>query len=482
MDFLASSAETLISFVVLLLALIFVHELGHFTAAKLLGVKVERFSLGFPPKAFSRTIGETEYQLAWLPLGGYVKMYGEDPDSEEKVSPELIHRSFSHKPPWARMLIVLAGPLANIVFAVFLFFCLTWQGGIGHLAPVAGHVTPGGAAAEAGLLTGDVITAVNGAPIQYYDELESAVAAASGAPLELSYKRPGQVEERVTLNPATRTSKNIFNEAVTVYDIGLEPLVPPVVDRVLEGNPAEKAGLLAGDEIVAINSVPMRTWEDVLNTIQGPREARAALTAPTVRPLTVDIRRNGSPMRFDIIPELSVSQNVAGQTTYTPIVGMTPRVEILSEAVGPFKALALGAADAINMIKMTLLGLGKMLSGQVSAKTLGGPLLIAEVSGESAREGLASLLRLAAFISINLGILNLLPIPVLDGGQFVFFAIEAIRRKPTSLRVREVGQWIGMGFLGLLMVTVFYNDIARLITRFSTETKVETPAETGAAQ
>lgn len=482
MDFLTSSAQTVGSFVVLLLMLIFVHELGHFVAAKLLGVKVERFSLGFPPKAFAKTIGETEYQLAWLPLGGYVKMYGEDPDSAEKVDPELIHRSFSHKPPWAKMIIVLAGPLANLIFAIFLFWGLTWSSGIGHLAPVAGHITPGGAAQMAGLMTHDVISAVNGKPIQYYDELETAVTGAAGAPVEIAYQRPGQPENTVTLSPKTVHTNDILGDPVTIYDLGLEPLIPPVVDRVLPGNPAEKAGLLPGDSIVAINGRAISTWEDVLTIIQGPRESRAALEAPTVRPLKIEILRDGQPQTLDMIPEIKVSQNVSGETTYTPMVGMTSKVEILSEEVGIFQALAMGAADTFNMIKMTLLGLAKMLSGQVSAKTLGGPLLIAEISGESAREGLASLLRLAAFISVNLGILNLLPIPVLDGGQFIFFLIEAVRRKPLGYKVKEVGQWIGIGFLGLLMITVFYNDIARLITRFTTETRVEEPLENAPAE
>ncbi|MDR2946271.1 MAG: RIP metalloprotease RseP [Candidatus Adiutrix sp.] len=477
MDFITSFAQTGAAFVVVLLVLIFIHELGHFTAAKLLGVRVERFSLGFPPKAWSKTIGETEYQLAWLPLGGYVKMYGEDPTAEEQVSPELMHRSFSHKPPWAKMIIVLAGPVANIIFAIFLFWGLTWFSGIGHLAPIAGHVTPGGAAEKAGLMTGDVITAIHdGQAIQYYDELETALSSAAGKPIDITYKRQGQPEARASLAPAVIHSKDLLGDPITIYDIGLEPLVPPVVERVLDGTPAEKAGLLSGDQLVAINGQALRTWEDVLNIIQGPRETRAALEAPTVRPLSIELLRDGAAMTLEITPELNVSQNISGQTTYTPMVGMSPRVEILSEPVGFFQAAYLGLADTLNMTKMTLIGLGKMISGQVSAKTLGGPLLIAEVSGESAREGLASLLRLAAFISVNLGILNLLPIPVLDGGQFVFFVIEAIRRKPVSLRIREVGQWIGMGFLGLLMITVFYNDIARLITRFSTKTQVEAPA------
>ncbi len=476
MDFLASSAQTVVSFVVLLLILIFVHELGHFIAAKLLGVKVERFSLGFPPKAFSKTIGETEYQLAWLPLGGYVKMYGEDPDSEESVTRELRHRSFSHKPPWAKMIIVLAGPLANLIFAVLLFWGLSFSSGIGHFPPLVGPVAPGGPAALAGLETGDRITFAGGEPVKYFDDLEAAIAAGGGAAIDIRYKRPGQPEERTLLAPVRKSGQNVFGDAIDFYDAGLSPLIPPVAETALSGSPAAKAGILPGDRIVAIEGAPMRTWEDVLTAIQGPPDAREALEPPPLRPLEIEIERDGSSMSFAVTPKLNIGQNLSGQNTYTPMVGLTPRAEVLIEEVGLFRALAMGVHDAANLAEMTVVGLGKMLSGQISAKTLGGPLLIAEVSGESARKGLAALLRLAAFISINLGILNLLPIPILDGGQFVFFILEAARGKPLSLRVREMGQWIGMGFLGLLMVTVFYNDIARLVTRFTAQSRVEEAA------
>ncbi len=158
-----------------------------------------------------KTISETEYQLAWLPLGGYVKMYGDDPDSEEGVRPELRHRSFSHKPPWAKMLIVLAGPCANLLFAVILFWGLTFESGIGHFPPVVGPVAPGGAAERAGLETGDLITAINGEPIKYFDEVERA--AGSGQALELSYQRPGQPPERTSLTPDARRGQDLFDAA-----------------------------------------------------------------------------------------------------------------------------------------------------------------------------------------------------------------------------------------------------------------------------
>ncbi|MDR2947458.1 MAG: site-2 protease family protein, partial [Candidatus Adiutrix sp.] len=175
---------TAISFVVILLILVFVHELGHFIAAKLLGVRVERFSLGFPPKLWSKTIGETDYQLAWLPLGGYVKMYGDDPDAEESVPAELRARSFTHQPSWAKMVIVLAGPVFNLIFAAVLFWGLIWASGILHLGTAVGPVTPGGPAEIAGLRMDDVVTAIDGRPARYFDQLEAALATGQGAPLK----------------------------------------------------------------------------------------------------------------------------------------------------------------------------------------------------------------------------------------------------------------------------------------------------------
>ena len=471
---------TLVSFVVLLLVLIFVHELGHFIAAKLIGVKVERFSLGFPPKAWSKTIGETEYQLAWLPLGGYVKMYGEDPDSEEGVPPEMEHRSFSHQKPWAKMVIVLAGPVFNLIFAALLFWGLIWTVGIQHLAPVVGPVTPGSPADLAGIRMDDTIVAVGGQPVTYFDQLDTALEQSGGQPVTVTVSRRGLTETH-RLTPNRIDTTDLFGDPRVIYEAGISHRMKPVIERVLPGKPAEKAGIQAGDLIVAIDGNPTPDWQDVLMGIQGPPETRGSTTPQTVRPLNFDILRDGRTIRLELIPELTTSLNTSGDTTFTPMVGMESRPMILTEPVGFFAAAKMGVLETVNMIDLVLTSVKKLVTGQVSAKTLGGPILIAEVTGQKARAGLTALLNLAAFISINLGILNLLPIPVLDGGQLVFFLIEAVRRKPLSLRIREMAQWVGMAFLGLLMVMVFYNDIARLITRFSAKTTVESPLPAGGA-
>lgn len=472
---------TLVSFVVLLLVLIFVHELGHFVAAKLLGVKVERFSLGFPPKAISKTIGETEYQLAWLPLGGYVKMYGEDPTSDEVIPPEMEKRAFSHKPPWAKIIIVLAGPVANLVFAAILFWGLIWLVGIQHLVPTVGPVTPGSPAAQAGIQMDDQIVAIDGAPVSYFDALDTALAESGGRDISLTVKRGNGLKETFKLTPTRTDTKDLFGDPLIIYDVGINHRMKPVISRVSAGKPAAVAGLKEGDLILSIDGQSTPDWQDVLLAIQGPPDARYATSPQSVRPLVFEISRDGKTEILNVTPELVTGLNAEGDVTYNPMIGMEARTPILTESIGFFKAADLGFSEAANMIGLTVRSVQKLVTGQVSAKTLGGPILIAEVTGDKARAGLVPLLNLAAFISINLGILNLLPIPMLDGGQLVFFVLEAIRRKPLSLRFREVTQWVGVVFLGLLMVLVFYNDIGRLITRMSTKTTIEAPTEIPAA-
>ncbi len=463
---------TLVSFIVVLLILIFVHELGHFIAAKLVGVKVERFSLGFPPKAVSKTIGETEYQLAWLPLGGYVKMYGEDPSSGQEVPEELRHRSFSHQPPWAKIVIVLAGPLFNLFFAAFLFWAVAWLGGLQHMPAVLGPIEPGSPAAAAGLRPDDVVAAIDGRPVQYFEQISEALAEGRGRPLNLTVNRGG-VLETYELSPRVVQSRDLLGDEITLYDLGFSPRLKPVLQRVLEGQPAASSGLRAGDLIVAIDGRPTPDWQDVLEAIQGPEESRHSLSPTTVRPLDFEVERDGQLLKFQLTPKLNTSLNAEGEITYTPMVGLEVKAASLTENLGFFRAAAVGLEETYGFIRLTIVSVYKLISGQISAKTLGGPILIAEVTGDRAREGLLPLLNLAAFISINLGILNLLPIPVLDGGQLVFFIIEAIRRKPLSLAVREKAQWLGAALLVMLMIMVFYNDIARLINRAGAKSAIE---------
>ncbi|MDR2612719.1 MAG: RIP metalloprotease RseP [Deltaproteobacteria bacterium] len=528
---------TLLSFLVLLLILIFVHELGHFLAAKLLGVGVERFSLGFPPKLWSRKIGETEYQLAALPLGGYVKLVGDEPGTEP--APADIGRSFSHKPFPVKAAVVLAGPFFNLLFAALVLWILTWSTGIQHAAPVLGPLDPESPLSKAGLRMDDLVTSVDGRPVSFFDELLEFQAGGGGAPALLTVRREGR-EASFTVRPVRREGTTILGDKEAYWHFGFTPRTVPVLGEVLAGMPAEKAGLRAGDLVTAVDGRPVSDWADVLGLIQrrdagpGPagepgaadRAAGAAASPPAPeaaavsppapeapdpagyspavpgdaaaavpeapaaaspaaaggpaaapraardgevpgRPFRIDVLRDGAPMSFAVIPDLDPRQGLDGKTVFTPMVGIAPRVDIIRESVGPVTALGLGTAEAFRMGALTVMSVVKLVQLKISSKVMGGPIMIAQIAGKKAREGLTDFIWLMCFISVNLAVLNLLPLPVLDGGQFVIFLIEAVKRSPISLKVREATQWVGVTALAALMILVFYNDISRLVTRFS---------------
>ena len=349
---------SIFAFIIVLGVLIFFHELGHFLMARLFGVGVEKFSLGFGPKIVGFTSGLTDYRISLIPLGGYVKMVGEEPD--EELPPEEIHLSFTHKPVWQRFLIVAAGPVFNFVLPLFIFFGLALFYGSATLEPVIGEV-----------------------------------------------------------------QKNM---------------------------PAQAAGLLAGDRVVSINQVALDSWEEMALII-GQSQGQE---------LVVDVvRSNGEPATIQVAPQQVDGLTIFGEPEKRYVLGVLAAGEMRRARLGPVAAAAESLRQTGYIIRLTIIGVGKIFSGSVSTKELGGPILIAQMSGKAAQQGLGSLLAFIAFISINLGILNLLPIPVLDGGHLFFFAIEALFRRPLPVKVRELAQQAGMMALLLLMVLVIYNDIMR---------------------
>jgi regulator of sigma E protease len=526
---------TLVSFIVLLIILIFVHELGHFLAAKLVGVRVETFSLGFPPRLFSKKIGETLYQVAWIPLGGYVKLFGEQPDQE--VDPREIHRSFSHKPFWAKSLIVLAGPFFNIIFAVIALIILSWAVGIQHAAPIVGPLDPESPAARAGIVIDDVVTHVNGVPVSYYDEILDAMEKSDGSPVTLDIKR-GTSSLSVSVTPEKREGATILGDKEDFWYFGMAQRTLPIIEEAFSDKPASKAGIQKGDLIVAVNGKKTQDWAEVVRAVRGsalnlealaheiiapeaaPGESPGAAdsldaasteagsgTEPeageeaspasssgdtaaaasasssdsassdsassdaassgSANPILFTIERDGKTLEISVIPDMDPSQGLDGKTVFTPIVGVTPRLDLLIEPVGPVTALGMGFSQTFRMTELTILSFVKLVQRKISPKLMGGPIMIAEVAGKTARNGLADFIWLMAFISINLAIINLVPLPILDGGQFVIFLIEAIKRGPLSDKVKGVTQWIGITAMAALMIMVFYNDIARLVTKFS---------------
>ena len=356
-----SVAFTVLSFAVALGVLVFVHELGHFAVAKRIGVRVLRFSIGFGPVIFSRRRGETEYALSAVPMGGYVKMLGEDEDGEA-VAPEEQERVFSTQPVSSRAAIVFAGPGMNLVFAFVVYALLFIAVGVDmpSNAPVVGGVTPGLPAAEMGLQGGDRITAVNGRPITTWEELSKSVLGSKGERLHLQVERDGG-NLTLDVTPALQESRSLFGESLgSVYRIGIE----------------------ASHE-----------WT----------------------------------------------------------------------SVGPLKAVGMAAEQTWTATTMVVKGLVLMFRGRVPLRELGGPIAIARAAGQQARAGFRYFLSMLAFLSINLAVLNLLPIPALDGGHLAFFTVEAVMRRPLRPQHRELAQRVGLLVLITLMVFVFYNDIHRLV-------------------
>lgn len=349
---------SIVSAVVVLGILIFVHELGHFIFAKLFKVGVEKFSLGFGPKLLGKKVGETEYLISAFPLGGYVKMVGEGTDGE--LSEEDKGRSFAEKSPLQRIAIVAAGPTFNLLFAWFVFILL-FMLGVPAATTKIGEVVKEKPAARAGVIAGDVVTSVNGKSVSRWEEMAAEIAASKGASLVIEVKRGDQVKT------------------------------------------------------------------------------------------------------FKILPETRTGKNLLGETVTSPMIGVVASGDTVIDRFGPGEALVKGSLQAWNVTKLTILSLVKIVERAVPLDTIGGPIMIAKMAGQQAEAGGVSFLAFMALLSVNLGVLNLLPIPILDGGHLVFYLWELVFRRPVSQRAREIAQQVGLALLIGLMVLAFYNDIARYI-------------------
>lgn len=352
---------TLIATIIVLGILIFVHELGHFLAAKRMGVRVEVFSLGFGPKLIGIIRGDTEYRVSFIPLGGYVKLYGEHPETlPQIVDPE---KAFAFKKVWQKALIVVAGPLANF----FLAFLAFWF----------------------------------------------------------------------------------------VFTLVGKTYVPPIVGEVLPNSPAERAGIKKGDLILEINGKRLKSFEDLL--LETRKEEG-------LREFELKIKRGEEILTFRVMPELMEGTTIFGKKTKVPVLGIKSSPEIVHEKINPLSAISLALKKVYDFTALTLMAIYKLITGELPFSTLGGPITIGKFAGESARLGIIAYISFLALLSINLGVLNLLPLPMLDGGHLVIFGIEALRGKPLSLRTQEIIFKIGLILIVGLSIAVFYNDILRLLT------------------
>ena len=445
---------TIVSFVVVIGILILIHELGHFFVARWTGVGVERFSIGFGPVLLRWRGKETEYVLSAIPMGGYVKMMGEENPVEGGGGPVTDPgKEFARKPLWARFLIVFAGPGMNFVLAIAIFAVVLATLGRPVWPAVVGKVAEGSPAAAAGLRTGDTIVALNGRPIAYWEDLERAIAASNGRPLELRVRRDG-VERTVAASPRLRTVPDpIFREPRETWDIGAGPQLAPQISSVSPGSPAERAGLKPGDVVVSVAGQPVYTPEDLVEAIRT-RPGQAF-------PVTVE--RDGRLLTLSVVPEAVKEKAPDGQEREVGRIqaGIATKA-VRFEPYSPVLAVGYGAARTWDMTVLTVKGLWKLVSRQIDSSNIGGPIQIATEAGRQARDGMASLAVFTAIISVNLAVLNLLPVPMLDGGHLLFFVIEAILGRPLSLRKREVATQVGFVLLMMLMVFALYNDLVRL--------------------
>ncbi len=351
-------STSIFAFIIVLGILISFHELGHFIVARLFGVGVEKFSIGFGPKIFGKRIGNTDYCVSAIPLGGFVKMVGEDPNAD--VSPDDISVSFTHKHVLKRILIVAAGPFFNLLLAMIIFFGM----------------------------------------FQIYGTF----------------------------------------------------ILEPSIGEVKENSPAFREGLETGDRILAINEIPIERWEVLAKIISESNGEE----------LVLHIQRNESIIVANVKPEQITAKNIFGEDFQRYVIGITSSGNGFSKELNFFQAFSESIIQTYNISKLTIVSIVKLIQGTISTKTLGGPLMIAQMAGQQAEEGISNLLFFIALLSINLAIINFLPIPVLDGGHLVFFFIEAVTGRPVNVKFREIAQQVGIFVLIMLMIYVFYNDITRM--------------------
>jgi regulator of sigma E protease len=446
--------EMIVSFVVVIGILILIHELGHFFVARWCGVGVERFSIGFGPVLLRRRGKETEYVLSAIPMGGYVKMMGEESPMEGGAAlPFDPKKAFALKPLWARFLIVFAGPGMNLVLAAVIFAAVLATVGRPVWPAVVGKVSESTPAAAAGLRTGDVITAVTGTPIRYWEDLERAVAESNGRPLALSVRR-GQSEQTLTVTPRRKpVTDPIFKEQREVWDIGAGPQLVPQISSVAPDSPAANAGLQAGDVVVAVAGQPVYTPEDLVEAIR----------THAGKPLDLTVERDGKRLTPSVVPDAVKDKTPTGEEIVVGKIqaGIATKA-VRFEPYNPVLAVGYGVHRTWDMTVLTVKGLWKLVSRQIDSSNIGGPIQIATEAGRQAKEGMGSLALFTAIISVNLAVLNLLPVPMLDGGHLFFFVIEAIMGRPLSVKKREAAQQLGFVLLMLLMVYALWNDLNRI--------------------
>ncbi|MHB8744239.1 MAG: RIP metalloprotease RseP [Sulfuricaulis sp.] len=442
------------AFVVALGVLITVHEFGHFWVARLLGVKVLRFSIGFGRPLWSWRLGQDRMELAIgaFPLGGYVKMLDEN---EGEVPPPDIHRAFNRQKPWKRMLIVVAGPLFNFLFAILAYWAV-YTVGVEGVKPVVGKVVAGSIAQQGGFQAGDEILSIDGLAVQSWDQrrlyLFQRALDHSHVKVEVRDSQ-GQLEVRqldLSKLPVHAVNASLLEQGIGLIGYIPEPL--PVIGDI-EPGPAASAGMKLGDRLESVNGVPVHTWDDLV----------ALISKSPGKPVHIVAQRAGERLGFEVTPKAVVQgRQTIGRINIGPQFSEIPDNMRVKVRYGVIEALTEGIRDTWSMSALTLEMLYRMLTLQVSTRNISGPITIAQYAGYSAMAGVTPYLLFLGAISISLGVLNLLPIPVLDGGHLMYYIIEAVKGSPVPERFLMLGQQVGVALLVSLMALAFYNDLTRI--------------------
>ncbi|MDR3390904.1 MAG: RIP metalloprotease RseP [Sulfuriferula sp.] len=444
--------STLLAFAAALAILVIVHEAGHYLAARWVGVKVLRFSVGFGKPLFTKVSGRdaTEWSLAAIPLGGYVKMLDE---REAPVAEAELSRAFNRQTVWARMLIVVAGPVANLLLAVLLYWG-AFLHGVPAIKPVMAEPAAASAAALAGLHGGDEISAIAGQPVQSWADVEWILLRSLDAAPQVAVKLAGGGVRQLDVRGAAVGDGGKTDIPAQLGLRPFEPAVPAEIGEVMDDSVAQRAGLRSGDMVLAVNGQAVTMWPDFVHWVQSS----------PAKLLNVDVNRAGRTVNIQLTPKL-VKDNgkVIGKIGAGPKVDEALFKDMLTEVRYPIGgALQQACIKTWETASFSLVMMGRMITGEVSWHNLSGPLTIADYAGKSARSGGLAFIGFLALISISLGVLNLLPIPLLDGGHLMYYIIEAVKGRPLSDSVMEFGQRFGMAALLTLMVFAFYNDVIRL--------------------
>ncbi|MBF7053727.1 RIP metalloprotease RseP [Halomonas sp. KAO] len=447
--------QNILAVVVVLGLLVTFHEFGHFWVARRCGVKVLRFSVGFGAPIWSwHDRHGTEYAIAAIPLGGYVKMLDE---REGDVPPDELDRAFNRKSVWQRIAIVAAGPLANFLLALVAYWMLFVAGTV-TVAPVIGEVAPGSPAERGGLRVDHEITAVQGEAVRSWEEINLKLVAAIGEPeaLSIATRANATAEPREHRVPVDNwlVRQDPPQPLATLGVTPWRPPIPAVLDQVVAGEAAALAGLEAGDEILRVDGQPVEGWRDFVESVRAhPGE-----------PLELEVSREGRRLTLTVTPgRRELDGGVSIGYVGAGVVPVEWPEEYRREIrYGPVAAVGEAFSRTGEMILLTFDAVRKMLVGLISPSNLSGPITIAQISGDSARAGLESFVSFMAYLSISLGVLNLLPIPVLDGGHLLYYAMELVRGRPVSERTQAIGLRIGLALVGGLMLMAIYFDLMRL--------------------